>query len=345
MWTYWMLLAVPATAILLPIRLNENGRFIALFLFSLLLVLVIGLRHEVGGDWSTYLEHQLLIEKLPLAAAAAFGDPGYYVFSWISGRLGGGIYLTNTFCAIIFTLGVFCFSKSQPLPWVALFVAIPYLVIVVAMGYTRQSAAIGLALIGLTYLQRGQILKFVACIILGALFHKTAVVLLPIAGLTATKGRFWNALWVFAMLAIAGSQLLLGQLNSLWGLYVAGGMTSEGGNIRIFMNLIPATLYLLFYKAMRLELQVQRLWYWMALTSIACFCLVFLSSTLADRISLYFLPIQMFVFTHIYVILKSPLERAALLVAILGYYFLVQWVWLTMANHSSYWIPYQIIWN
>ena len=36
------------------------------------------------------------------------------------------------------------FVRRQPMPWLGLLVAIPYLVIVVGMGYSRQAIALGL---------------------------------------------------------------------------------------------------------------------------------------------------------------------------------------------------------
>lgn len=47
------------------------------------------------------------------------------------------------------------FARSQPDPWLAVLVAVPYLVIVVAMGYSRQAVAIGILLAGLGRLERG----------------------------------------------------------------------------------------------------------------------------------------------------------------------------------------------
>ncbi len=43
--------------------------------------------------------------------------------------------------------GLVQFCRKQPLPWLALAVAAPFIIIVVGMGYTRQSVALGFILL------------------------------------------------------------------------------------------------------------------------------------------------------------------------------------------------------
>ena len=41
----------------------------------------------------------------------------------------------------------FCLAQADP--WLSVLIAIPYMVIVVAMGYTRQAVALGILMVGL----------------------------------------------------------------------------------------------------------------------------------------------------------------------------------------------------
>ena len=66
----------------------------------IVLVIVIGFRHEVGGDWSTYLEHLDLASQESLSFTLGLTDPGYFFFVWIASNIGGGIYFVNLICAI-----------------------------------------------------------------------------------------------------------------------------------------------------------------------------------------------------------------------------------------------------
>jgi hypothetical protein len=127
---------------------------------GLLCILIVGLRYEVGGDWSNYLAHldRARVKNFGIVTAlqVSWGNAtGYMLLNWVALRLGGGIYLVNTFCATIFIVGLVKYCRKQPIPWVALAVAIPYMVCAVAMAYTRQSVAIGFFLWGLSILRPG----------------------------------------------------------------------------------------------------------------------------------------------------------------------------------------------
>jgi len=95
---------------------------------------MVGLRHEVGGDWETYLENLDLVRDESFDNLSLIRDPAYVLLNWISWRLGADIYGVNLACAGIFSYGLVVFCRDQPRPWLALCLSIPYLVIVVAMG-------------------------------------------------------------------------------------------------------------------------------------------------------------------------------------------------------------------
>ena len=130
------------------------------------------------------------------------------LLNWLAGRNDLGIWFVNTICGGIFSYGLIAFARSQPRPWLALAVAVPYLIVVVAMGYTRQAAAIGFAMLGFVRLGQGSFLKFAICITLAATFHKTATLLLPLAALSSTKSRLWTAVWILATFAALYSAFL-----------------------------------------------------------------------------------------------------------------------------------------
>jgi hypothetical protein len=48
-----------------------------------LLVLMVGLRHEVGGDWSSYLVHVESAGDQSLLGAVSTGDPAYSLLNWL----------------------------------------------------------------------------------------------------------------------------------------------------------------------------------------------------------------------------------------------------------------------
>jgi hypothetical protein len=164
-----------------------------LFVAALLIAAMIGFRYEVGGDWNTYKEIYSEISYFKLMEAIAYGDPGYSLLNWMAVQFGAGIWFVNLACGLIFTWGLVRFARRQTNPWLAVLVGIPYLVIVVAMGYTRQGVAIGLLLAGLSVLDRSSFVRFGFYILLAATFHKSAIVVLPLVALASSRNRLVTA--------------------------------------------------------------------------------------------------------------------------------------------------------
>ena len=183
--TYWAMYLLAALAATFPLKSDLNLRFFLLLLLGVGYVLLIGLRYEVGGDWDNYLLIYNSVASLPSdmldIAFEASGDYAYVLVEIIMIKLGWGIYGVNLVCGALFVSGVFALARRQPLPWVAIVVVVPYLLVVVAMGYTRQSAALGLICWGLAVLSKERVGSYVVIVLLAALFHKTAVLMLPFA--------------------------------------------------------------------------------------------------------------------------------------------------------------------
>ena len=110
-------------------------------LFFVVLGVIIGLRPEVGGDWYNYLRILELARLELLPEALTKKDPAYALINWFAANRWGDIYLVNSVCALFFSWGLYAFCRAQPRPWLAVVVAMPYLITVVAMGYARQGGS------------------------------------------------------------------------------------------------------------------------------------------------------------------------------------------------------------
>lgn len=349
MLTYWLLFLLPAwVSVMAPTRPRPSGPRLELswLLAGLALTLVIGLRHQVGGDWLNYERHYLEMVGAPLGEVLGQSDPGYYLLTWLSTKIGGGVYLVNTVFGLLFSWGLVAFCRQQPRPWLALAVAVPYMVIVVGMGYSRQGVALGLAMLGMVGLARHNNLQFVLCVALAATFHKSAVLLVPLAVLATPRGRLWTGMWVGVTAAALYWTLLADSVDSLVANYVEAQYQSEGAAVRIAMNALPAALLLVLRKRMRWASVAERnLWMlmaWAALAAVAVL-LVSPSSTAVDRVALYLIPLQLFVFARLPDLLGHGRDRRIWVVAVAVYYAAVLMVWLVFAAHSRYWLPYQLI--
>ena len=345
MLTYWLMFLVPAWAsIAAPGKPRPAGKSLELswFITGVLLTLLVGLRHQVGGDWFNYEKNYWNMVGAPLSELLENGDPGYQLLNWLSSQVGGGTYLINLVSGVLFSVGVVAFCRQQPRPWLALAVAVPYMIIVVGMGYTRQAVALGLAMLGLVGLARKNNLQFVLCVALAATFHKSAVLLVPLAVLATPRGRLWTGLWVGISAAVLYYLLLADSVDNLVTNYLDAEYQSEGAAVRIAMNTLPAVILLLFRKQFVWQPAERNLWLGMAALALAsvAWLLVSSSSTAVDRVALYLIPLQLFVFARFPDMVGGRRGIRTWVIAVVAYYAAVLFVWLNFATHSFAWVPY-----
>ncbi|MCL1479098.1 EpsG family protein [Marinobacter sp. M3C] len=341
---YWLLFLIPAVGVFSPGVLNARSQRYVFWLIGAVFTLAIGLRFQVGGDWGSYLKYLDRGAALTFFEVFEQGDPGYYLVNWLVGSLGGSIYWVNGLCGLVVMAGVIRFALRQPLPWLVLLVAVPYLIMVVAMGYTRQATALGFVLLGLVALGDGKLRGFVVWVLIAAAFHKSAVLMIPVAALASGGNRLWIGFWVGLMTLLGGYLFLFDSADALWTNYVEADYQSSGGFIRVMMNAVPALLFVLLRDRLGLNPAASRLWWWMSVLSIICIPLVLLSSTATDRVALYLIPIQLFVFARLHLISTDLFWRSMIVLGVVAYYALVQFVWLNFATHAYFWLPYQLVW-
>lgn len=340
MTAYWVLYALAAALALWADQRRDRDTALWI-LMGLVLILAIGLRHKVGGDWFQYLsQYEIALRNLPVDPER-FDDPGYALLNWVMGRLGWGVYGVNTVCAALFIWGLFVFCRQQPAPWLGLAVAVPYVIVVMAMGYTRQNVALGFFFLALAANERGKFWHYILWTSLGATFHKSAVLLIPLG--LFLYGRHWYLRGAAAALTAFGlwELLLAPHQERLWQSYVEQQMESQGAKIRVAMNLVPSLLVLAYRRRWRELFPVYDIWFWLAVGSIASVLLVGYATTAVDRVSLYFTVLQIAVFARLPALMERDFPEVGVRLALVVAYGLVLFVWLNYAVHARYWIPYR----
>ena len=353
---YFILFITPAWVALLspPLKslradgtrpLRVDGVWI---LIIVTLTLVVGFRYEIGGDWGSYLRYFSNAKNLNFGTVGSnglLGDPGFIALNLISYHLELGFSGVNTISALIFSTGLILFCRNLPRPWLALACAIPYLVIVVSMGYTRQSIALGLVMVGFVMLARSKYTAFVVWVLVAALFHKSAVLVIPIAALSISKNRWLGVLIVCIGTSLGFVVLLADSAADMIRNYTDEQMQSSGASIRLAMNALPAVLFLLYKRKYRLTVDEKKVWTVISLISIGLFIGFFVSelSTALDRVALYFIPLQLVSFAYLPdAIGRSDGLNQVIVAGIVIYYATAMLVWLNFATHSVYWLPYQV---
>jgi hypothetical protein len=344
---YWIIFLIPA---LLALSGNKRTKTFGTnyslsldffwFLVLLFLTSFIGLRYEVGGDWHTYI---LILSRSIDEGFSLLRDPSYVALNKLSSYLGFGIYGVNLICAFIFSLGLIKFCKNLPRSFLALAISIPYLVIVVSMGYTRQAVALGICMYGFVILSRGHLFKFICLVLFAVTIHKSSMIFIPIAALSATKNKLVTILGLLILTIFTYFIFLAETFDIIYKNYIESEQQSQGAFVRLFMNLVPAVLFLVLRKRFKIPREEKSLWTWFSMISIFLFFSYFLTdaSTAIDRIALYMLPLQLFVFGYLPDLFKVKGQfNDFISFCILIYYGLTLFVWLNFATHSFAWVPY-----
>jgi len=329
--------------------LGRPRRMLVSTLLGLLvfLTLLLGLRNDVGGDWQNYLPYLQQVTGLSLAEVLQKTEPGYALLNWLAIQWGGGVFFVNTVCGLIFAIGLLAFCRAQPRPWLALTIAFPYLVVVVAMGYSRQGVAIGLEMLALLALQRDRLLLFLGWIALAATFHRTVLVLLVLPASTLSGSLRFSQLIRLALLAVAGYGLYTSILAPDLDYYIKGyldtGYQSQGALIRVALCLLPALLFLANRRLFRLPPDQMRIWSLLSLLAVAAAIglATVASSTSVDRLALYLIPLQILIGNRLPETRLFGLSPVAWNQYLVLFSLAVLLVWLLFAKHAQYWLPYR----
>jgi hypothetical protein len=350
---YWAMFAVPAALALLEppggpaLAANrEGGRARTGFLWlvaALALVTIIGLRWETGGDWGSYdrmVQSALWTED----RYGLLGDPGFRALTVLAAQSAYGMLVVTTVSGVVVTAGLLRFCLAQPRPWLCLAVAVPYFVVVMGMGYIRQGMAVSLLLMALIAVQNGSVTRFIGWVLAAAMFHSTALIFLPLALFMARVHPFARLMLLIGAAIVLGFAATGERTGLLLTNYVDQQMTSSGALVRLAMTALPGAI-LLYWRA-RFDLAPSERWIWMMLSAAGiaalALVLVFPTSTAIDRIGLYLLPLQLFVYARLPDALAGDDRTARVLAtAVIGLYAAAFFVWLNYAVNVEYWLPYR----
>ena len=215
------------------------------------------------------------------------------------------------------------------------------------MGYTRQATALGLVLIGLTHQENGRYLKNISYIIIACLFHKTAIF-----GLIFALGKYKSrvnrcfSLVVVAVVALTIYFLILADSTEyFYSTYINSEYRSSGASVRSLMNAIPAIAFLFYRNKVAISPQSKILWTRIALFSLILSVIILFApghSTMLDRLGIYLMPIQLYVFSRLPDMFGSYGKRNLGWVLILIFYYaLALFVWFNFSDHANAWVPYR----
>jgi len=344
---YWLMFLLPSLGAVLGLGQHRQGRRrdqAFLVLLFIIFVMFIGLRDGTGGDFFNYQRNVEDIAYERFSTSIGHGDPAFTILAEFSNLLNFGIYGVNFACGLLFMIGLLRFVRDLPDPWLAIAAAVPYMIIVIAMGYIRQGVSIGFILIAIRNMDHRQFGWMTSNLLAALLFHIASICVVPIfmIALFRREPVVLIALTLVGMLAFFF--VLRDRLTGLYAGYIASEYDSSGALVRLMMNAVPAAVFLAFRQRYPLNDTLKLFWTIVSVISLAMVPLLALSSssTWIDRIGLFFSPIQLVVFGYITSVFAKHIkeQRIAAFLAIL-FYAVVLFIWLNYAVNAGYWLPYR----
>ena len=327
----------------------------------ILLVIYIGLRTEIGGDWDRYATLVPLFKEASLKSSLLRKEGLFFFIHWLVGQFDGSVHEVNLIFASIFSAGLLTYCKNNKYPWLGIVIAYPVLIMIVSLGYTRQSAAIGLEFFALIALENGKFLKSLFLVTTGAFFHIT---LISLYGLIikewskyAFKVRYFLKYFIILSIILffayryyesSSAYYLSVYILSTAGDIRAGEYTSMGTLPRLIPTLLAAII-LIFNKNRFTQLDgihKTGIYYTLALVTIFLTVLLFvfpLNTTWIDRFALYCAPLTIYVFTRLVDFKFFKITSLQSTIIIVSSSFGMTFGWLKFAYHAEHWIPYKNI--
>ncbi|MFZ1742039.1 MAG: EpsG family protein [Pontixanthobacter sp.] len=307
-------------------------------------VLFVGLRHNVGMDWNNYLRMIYAVEHAPsFGAALSQSEPLYALLLMFGAWSGWGMYVVNLLATIVTMLGVFAFARRTPEPWIALVAALPMFIIVVCMSANRQALAAGLLMLLIANWNKFGLVGRSLFIVFCAGFHSSAIIFLAFVAVDMRVPRSLKiagiSLFTLAALYYLQQTGAADYYDQAYGSGQSEAVQSSGAIIHVAMTALPASFYF-FSPQLRAKLFPTMLLRNIAFAAMATLPMVALASAAAGRISLYWFPVAMWVWSAIPQTVDVRLQRPVRL-AICALMLLVMLGWLQFANSAFAHIPYQ----
>lgn len=336
---YFLMFLIPVVLSLFPYRDTKA----LLFPVMLFFIFAVGLRDHVGMDWNNYLAINFRNAQLSFADAIRSSEPGYVLIDWLSAQLGWGVHGTNLVVALVFFIGLFSYAKTTANPFLAIAVAVPYLVIVVSMSAARQSIAIGVLFYLYAHWTKFGTVRKVFFIGLASLFHFSALLMLVFIALELRVETYKKVLVSLGLIAVAPFIYSADSISTYSDIYIGeGSIVSPGAVVHLALIAVPAIIYMLYRQQWDIKFGRLHLNYLFALTTIGALALLPFASTAVDRMSLYFYAVPIMIYANLPSFYREE-SRNLMTSAIVAVHFFQLWVWLALANNSEAYIPYQTL--
>ena len=307
---------------------------------------IVGLRWEIGPDWEAYRLIYVDAGRLSLDQLIGRHDQGFYFVAWMLNRAHAPFWTINLPMAAILFYGLFRFSETLPNPWLAITIAVPYLIIVVGMSLIRQSAAMGFVFLALRNIGSKPLWKSLGWVFVGSLFHASAIIVALLIAVSYTKNRL-TAAFLVIISAVPVYFLLSSTVGNYFQVYGHQLIDSGGVYFRLVINAVPAVILLTLRRQGIVRADEYIFWRNVALVSLLLLPVpLFIRSTTAvDRASMYAIPLQLLVLSSFPRTVSITSARSVNTAGIVLYSAITLLTYFSFGTHARYFVPYRSVFS
>lgn len=307
-----------------------------------------GTRYETGCDYGTYEARFINLYRFTdYRVYLAREEPGFHLLNRLVHDLGLGFMWLNVFAATIFLIGLIRFVRLSPSPLLLFALLFPVIMVQLGMSGIRQAIALSFLLNALHSFAQRERIKTAIWIIIGAQFHQSTYLFLPLAMMAGT-----NFSWKIVLASVAfigpAAFLFLGERAEVYtDRYIDqiyGENASGGALLRYALALIPCLMF---------EYNIMRVWRLMpgiypllrifSILTIAIAPLAIISTVALHRMTYYMLPVTLLIFVCTVMAIPSPhilsrrwlpIPAIALAAYLIG--------WFSTSRHAAVcYVPYE----
>lgn len=348
---YYVIFIVPMLFYLTQNKEVIKKNFTDYFILSFLALLLLGLRTKTGADWSNYLRNFKSISRADYLEIFEGGPQDLLEFSnnsifWLLNAIEPdyGYYLYHIIAMMIGLIALYVFAKEQPYFWLTIGIAVPFFILVMIMGYTRQGIALSFIMMGLNYLKRFKVFNFFCFVAVATTFHASAITMsfLALPYLFHKDFRYKNLVMIIVfILVVVGFSFFQAYLDKKSQEYIAEAMISVGTLPRVAITVLAAVFLFAYRQRWQQVFHDYQLWRMYALAALFTLpALAVLPSTSVDRIALYLLPLQLAVWPRI-IYLAGKQHRDLLALGVIAGYGITLHIWLNYAKNIWMWVPFK----
>ncbi len=324
---------------------SQKIHFFLLLTVSIVLVIFIGFRYSVGGDWATYLN---VLEKhryFDFYTAFSTNEFLWTYLNVLSNYFNFGIVGINVFAALVFIISLKVFNKKFSNNSYIYMLAFPYYILLVSMGFTRQCLALSFLLLSLSVDKPFKDIKILLLLTVGIFFHNSLIFVCWIPFLYKPLISKFKLFMIFILILVIIYLVLTSKIafSYYFKYFFTQAVFAEGAKFRILFNLIPSILYIIHTKFFFKD-KDYIIWLSLSLLNIILFILLilnFLPSGMIDRLLVYISIIHLVVFIKLFDLYKNNF-REIFIALTSSLFFIYMSGWILFGNNSSSWYPYNM---